>query len=595
MSASTITAAEATETGSLRRALTAWPTLAVLGVVAIVHGVNLSGWPAFLNDDEGTYMARAWAVQTGLGAHGGPAPYTYWYDHPPFGWMQLALWTWLTGTFRAGTHAVVSGRMAMLVVVVVTTALIYVLARRLGASRWAGWLAMALFGLSPLALAYTRLVMLDSFGLPWIVGAFVLALSPRRSLLAYAGAGVLFAGAILSKETYLLLLPALLLTIWLHVPARARRISLATFGATAAAIGAVYLLFAVLKGELIPGTGHVSLIGAVQWQLAQRAGSGYVWQSGTDSYDKVSGWLALDPWLLGAATAMTPLGIAVRRLRGVTAAFLTFVIVALRPGYLPFSLVTGALPWAALLAACGVDVVVRDVPNAVVAARSRLSSAKLMRTLGAGTDDIGASDVSSGRKPYRSALTAGTRLVASYRATIAAVAVMVGVFMIPSWWTTDAHAMTTRSNTAFSQAEAWATSYIPKTAVVVTDDNMWTDLVDAGFAPNRVIWFWELDQDSDVKRRYPGGWRQVGWVIATPSVQANVAGSPTAIPGVVDALAHSRLVVRFGSGATAIEIRRVIPAGVTQPPWWLPGYGTMRPPVSGPEAGERLWSGHGLK
>ena len=81
-----------------------------LVLVGVVHAVGMAVWPNYGNDDEGTYMARAWAVQTGLGAHHGPAPYTYWYDHPPFGWIQLSLWTWLTHTFRAGTIAVASGQ-----------------------------------------------------------------------------------------------------------------------------------------------------------------------------------------------------------------------------------------------------------------------------------------------------------------------------------------------------------------------------------------------------------------------------------------------------------------------------------------------------
>ena len=311
-------------------------------------------------------MARAWAVQTGLGAHQGLAPYTYWYDHPPFGWMQLAVWTWLTDTFRAGTEVVVSGRIAMDVVVVATTALVYLVARRLGGSRPAGWAAMALFGLSPLAVYYTRLVMLDTIGFPWIVGAFALALSPGRRLLAYAGAGALFAGAVLSKETYLLLLPALVVTIWLDVPRPARRMSLTAFGATAALFGAFYLLYAVLEGELLPGSGHVSLVGAIEWQLFHRGGSGSVLNAGSDSYNKVAGWLALDPWLLGAGLAVAPIGLAVRRLRGITLAYLTFALMPLRPGYLPDMFVTGALPLAALVTGCAVDAAWRQGPQALL-------------------------------------------------------------------------------------------------------------------------------------------------------------------------------------------------------------------------------------
>ena len=46
-------------------------------------------------DDEGTYTAQAYAVEH----FGELAHYTYWYDHPPLGWLQIAAWTSLTDAF----------------------------------------------------------------------------------------------------------------------------------------------------------------------------------------------------------------------------------------------------------------------------------------------------------------------------------------------------------------------------------------------------------------------------------------------------------------------------------------------------------------
>ncbi len=46
-------------------------------------------------DDEGTYTAQAWAI-THLGEL---THYTYWYDHPRTGWIQIAGYTSLTGAF----------------------------------------------------------------------------------------------------------------------------------------------------------------------------------------------------------------------------------------------------------------------------------------------------------------------------------------------------------------------------------------------------------------------------------------------------------------------------------------------------------------
>ncbi len=77
-------------------------------VAFLAHALNMLHFP-YMNDDEGTYMSQAWAAQTGRGL----AIYTYWYDHPPVGWMQIGAWLTLThGLFTFGT-AVFSGRVFM--------------------------------------------------------------------------------------------------------------------------------------------------------------------------------------------------------------------------------------------------------------------------------------------------------------------------------------------------------------------------------------------------------------------------------------------------------------------------------------------------
>jgi hypothetical protein len=54
--------------------------LGLLTVVAVVHATGMGRAPQRV-DDEGTYVAQAWAAQ-----HWGTlGHYTYWYDHPPLG------------------------------------------------------------------------------------------------------------------------------------------------------------------------------------------------------------------------------------------------------------------------------------------------------------------------------------------------------------------------------------------------------------------------------------------------------------------------------------------------------------------------------
>ena len=68
---------------------------AFVGLLAVVHARGMTSSPAWF-DDEGTYVAQAWAVETRHDL----AHYTYWYDHPPLGWFVIAAWTWPTQAFE---------------------------------------------------------------------------------------------------------------------------------------------------------------------------------------------------------------------------------------------------------------------------------------------------------------------------------------------------------------------------------------------------------------------------------------------------------------------------------------------------------------
>ncbi len=550
---------------------------AALTVVGVVHAVGMATWPAYGNDDEGTYLARAWAVQTGLGAHHGPAPYTYWYDHPPFGWIQLSLWTWLTHTFRPGSVAVASGRADMLVYTLVSAALVYVIARRLGCSVPVAAGTVLVFGLSPLSVQYLRLVMLDTIALPWVLAAFALALSPRRRLWAFAAGGLCFAGGVLSKETYLILLPALLWLVWQRSAGPTRTMCLAVCSGVMAAVLAFYPLYAALKGELVPGHGHVSLIGAIEWQLSGRTGSGSVLRAGTDAHGKVLDWLRADPWLLGLGVAGLPVAFLVERLRPIGAAYATFVLMVLRPGYLPAAFVTGALPFAGLTAGTAVDALWRPdpalrLPHRAGTMRRRFALRPRRRP----------------RRPHRPRMIGSDPRLPARRIVAGGLVAGAAVVLVPRWASGDRVAMTTDTTAAFSKAEAWVRRHVPRTATILVDDDVWIDLVDDGFRPSRVVWFWELESDPAVRARYPEGWRQMDYVVATDTIRVNVVSGARSVRSVVQALAHSTVVARFGTGTTWVSVRKVDPDRPGNPPWWLPGSGTLRPPTSGLQEGERL-------
>src|SRR5262249_62264677 len=88
---------------------------------------------------------------------------------------------------------------------------LYRVAREVGCGRAAASLAVLLFTLSPLTVFYGRPVMLDSFMLFWVLISLDLLLDGQGRLSRVALSGACFGIAMLSKETAVFLLPAMLL------------------------------------------------------------------------------------------------------------------------------------------------------------------------------------------------------------------------------------------------------------------------------------------------------------------------------------------------------------------------------------------------
>ncbi|MDH6109388.1 4-amino-4-deoxy-L-arabinose transferase-like glycosyltransferase [Kitasatospora sp. MAP12-15] len=491
-----------------------WTAVGATAAVLAVQWWNISGFPG-VSDDEGTYLAQAWAVQH----HHGLAPYTYWYDHPPLGWVQLAVLSWLPGLFASPDHLFTAElRVAMIPVTAASALLLYLVARRLGLPRWAGALAVLLFGLSPLSVGLQRELFLDNFAVLWILAAFALATSPRKHLWHHVTAGGCAGVAVLSKETIAVVLPALVLLLWQHSGRSTRKFSLVGFGSALALLVLGYPLYALLKGELLPGPGHVSLLGGVLFQL-QRVGSGSVLTPGSGSRQVLDSWLYYDRILIfggiGAALAV----VGSRRLRAPALAVLLLVAVVLRPGagYLPAMYVIQALPFLALSLAGAAHLFARQVLRAV----PRL-----------------------GLRPLRWAV-------------LALAAVLAAGWTVPRWYAGDRTALTVDANAPYDACARWIRANLPDPAHtrITVDDALWLDLVRDGFRPGTgVIWFYKVDLDPAVAATLPQGWRSLDYIVSTPTLRQD----PSALPTVRAALAHSTTVASFGStAADRIEVRRI--------------------------------------
>ena len=475
--------------------------------------VNISNWPLFF-DDEGTYVAEAWAVYM----RGDLAHYTYWYDHPPGGWLQLA-------AFLAPLHllgvdsSVLVGRYVMVIYTMVTSGLIFKLCRNLDLRFPAAVVSMLIWGLCPLVIFEARQVMLDNLATTWLLGAFVCATSRRQYLSRHLLAGVCFAAAILTKETTVILAPVLLYALWTHCYQATRRFSLMASILMTMLLVSIYPLFGLLKSELLSGPGHVSIQDALAFQLVSRTGSGSVFDQTSVAYDTVRSWLFYDRILLIAGLAAGVVCLALRNLRLIGLSLLVLAVVALRPdGYLPLMYVIAVLPFAAV-AVGGLGQLLFDQMSRIRVGRAQVG-----------------------------------RVVAS-ALTLAAV-VAVGA----QWATKNADALTDRPNESYYQALDYLEENVDRRSSILVDDSYWNPLVDAGWSSDGwhgAIWYFKLDLDPVARESdLQNGWKDIDYILVNDVMVQNLDGL-SKLPQLSDAYKHSHVLQQWGSGQNKVQLRKI--------------------------------------
>jgi hypothetical protein len=474
----------------------------LLAVATAVNAVGLARAPQRV-DDEGTYVAQAFAVER----YGELAHYTYWYDHPPLGWLQIAAWTTLTRGFDRWPLAVIAGREFMIVVHLASVVLLWFLVRRLLDSPVAASIAAAIFTLSPLCVMFHRAVYLDNIATAWFLAACLLATARRHQLLAHAGAGLCAGIAVLTKETFLLLVVPVAWEMLRNADPLTRRYTLRLAGGTLVLCGTAFLAFAVLKGELFPGAG-VSLTEAIRFQLVDRQGSGSILTTGSTANDTVRIWLGSDPILLPAGLAASVIGLGLRAIRPYAAAYLLLGAAMLRAGYLPVPYAVGTLPLAALV-----------ITGVGVATARRLAAYDV---------DLAA-------------------YVTTLALTLSAIAV------VPVWSSGLHAAVANDADRPLRDAEQWMEAHVPRKDRLLVDDAVWVDLVRAGFPRDHVVWHYKPDTDPEVSREAPDGWRSYGWLLVTETVRQSAPDYPT----VASALKHSTTVAAYGEGRDQVLVRRI--------------------------------------
>ncbi|HEV2339205.1 MAG TPA: glycosyl hydrolase family 8, partial [Patescibacteria group bacterium] len=252
------------------------------------------------------------------------APYTYWYDHAPAGWMLIALWVKLTGGFFTFGTSVNSGRVLMLALHTLTCVFILYCAKKITKNYYTGTIAVLIFSLSPLGIYFQRRVLLDNIMIFWVFFSLAFLLKDKLRLSIIFLSAILFSISVLSKENAIFFIPAFLYLIYANSHAHHKRFAIIGWIVIVGIVISLYFLYALLNGEFFPVgflenyTPHVSIITSLQQQLSR--GSGYpFWDKRSDFYISLLEWFARDNFIIvtGVVTTIISclLSIKVKRFR----------------------------------------------------------------------------------------------------------------------------------------------------------------------------------------------------------------------------------------------------------------------------------------
>ncbi len=494
--------------------------LLILLLAAIAHGVNMFKYPSY-REDEGTYLSQAWAVRN----LGELAPYTYWYDHAPAGWLLIALWNSITGgEFVAGV-SINSGRILMLVLHITITYLVFKIIFNLTRRRDASIIGALLFAVLPIGIVFERRVYLDNIMTFWLMlSIYFITLKSR--LRNYILSALFFAVAVLSKESAIAFFPVIIIATLLNAHPTHRRFALVSLLTFSLLTISIYPLFALLKGEFFPsgtllgGTGqHVSLWEAVQFQTSRNTDNQMLLSpDSTFMYAWQNSWMKYGLIFTILGTLISIVNIALYRIRS----HLIFGLLA--AAYILFTIQGQILDWY----------IIPLIP--IYSINIALMYALIQNSLY--------------RLPRR-------QLVVQYLAF--GLTILVIIFDTIK----NFHIYTLDQTENQRMAIDWVKDNIPSEDITMIDNYAFVDL-NPNFTSvknTNIHYYWKADTDPQVRSDLlKEDWNNIDYLLFTPALQITAYNDD--LPMIQNAYENSHIIKRFhrnivGDEGYPIEIREV--------------------------------------
>ncbi len=478
----------------------------------LAHAVNMFGYP-YYESDEGTYISQAWSILK----LNQLAPYEYWYDHPPFGWLLIALWMLLTGGMYVFGLSVNSGRVLMLVMHLFSSLLLYLITKKFTRSAFTGTVSVLIFSVSPLAVFFHRRVLLDNIAVFWLLLSITIILY-RRSNFAVLLSAASYGFSFLTKESMLVFSPVMLYLVYVIFTSKKRKTVL--WFVIASLIILTYPLFALFRGQLFPNDTGISLWQSVMTQVTRRNAE----IAGTQIsafWFTFSEWIKEDPVLiyLGIGSIFLNIMLGLKSLYARIIALFSVVFVTFlyfNSLVLEFYIVP-ILPFFALNISYFMERLKNVFYNRVPAKLRKISYL-----------------------PYFGIV----------------VSLLVMFFRYSNSSKDFYNIYRTDQTTGQRQAISWMVKNIPPGSKTISDSYAYVDLND-GNKNRRFDYYWKVDFDPDIKETiYGNSWNNVDYIAMTPQMERDLENN-SGFALTSTALKNSKEIQRFFSNGWGVRIFKV--------------------------------------
>jgi Glycosyl hydrolases family 8/Dolichyl-phosphate-mannose-protein mannosyltransferase len=307
--------------------------LLTICLVIYLRTYNIFTYPYYEND-EGTYLSQAWAV-TELNKL---APYTYWYDHAPLGWMILGFMSKIFGGYNLFGNAMNTGRFFILILNFITTIYLFLITKKITNNYYMALASVLFFSILPLASYHQRRIFLDNIMVTVFSGSLFYVLGSSLRLKTIIGSGLLFGMSMMTKESALVFLPGIAFLLYTGLGQKQKFIGSTLWSMMVGSIVSLYILLAIFKTELFPSSNKVSLIGTLGFHLGRKKNLPF-WQKGSDFMDVFDGWMLYDS--NSVYILLTVLGLSIvylifnfknRYVLGISLLNLTYILFLIRGG-----------------------------------------------------------------------------------------------------------------------------------------------------------------------------------------------------------------------------------------------------------------------